>query len=232
MNTQSMNDNSKFPGNPNKIKALYDTDRSILRKTGYRQKNEYGVTDLQEQFARLVAETGTLTEAYIRVYYLGQGKEVTGKPETIHRAAYGVSCKKNVAERIKHYQQIKIDQANQILQARLDQEIAIAKANDLTNEQIRAFIREKLYTMARSDTIQANAQLKAIELLGKLAGISAFEKIAANEQDRTEAEAKAKLKELIEHLRAQGKLAKPVVVEQVSSVSLLDPPKPLKDNET
>lgn len=83
--------------------------------------------------------------------------------------------------------------------------------------------------MADKDDIQPQARLRAYELLGKLAGISAFEKVAENNADKSEHEAKQKLKELIDHLRSAGKLAtKPII--DVSLPSL--PANPLKDNET
>lgn len=201
MNTYSMNSEKDNTFNP-----LMDTSVSILRKTSNRIRNEHGVTDLQEQFARLVAETGTLTEAYIRVYYLSQGKEFKGKPETIHGMAFRVSQKPKVQQRINHYMAQKTDRLNKELEAREDERIRQVRASEMSNEMIRSFIRNGIYELARKEDLLPQARLKAFELLGKLAGIAAFEKVAENEKDRTEAEAKQKLKELIEHLRQSGKL--------------------------
>jgi len=199
-------------------------------RPGLRRNPDTGCNDLQEAFARLVAETNTLTEAYIRVYYLGQGKDPgNAKPETIYNRAYICSRKPNVLKRIEHWQGIVLAQRDKELQTKLDGRQSLVKAEELTNEKIRSFIRETAFSIAQSDDSRHSDRLKAMELLGKLAGVGAFEKVADNPTDQDESKAKQKLRELIDHLRQTGKLA---VLPSMDSAKPLEPtPKPLQSND-
>jgi hypothetical protein len=196
-------------------------------RPGLRRNPDTGVTELQEEFARLVAETNTLTEAYIRVYYTARGKDPgNAKPETIHNRAYITSRNPRVAKRIEHWTRLKLDQKDRELQARLDSRVEQVRAEELTNDRIRSFIREKAYAIATKEGTRDSDTLKALDLMGKLAGVGAFEKIADNALAMEETQANQRLKELITHLRQQGKLT----VLPIKEAKLIDA-KPLISND-
>jgi hypothetical protein len=180
----------------------------IVKKNGYTRRNKLtGCNDLQEEFARLVAYCGTLTEAYTKVYYLGKGKDPKNtRPETIHTRAWLLSRKPHVEARIQYWEERKREERDAHIEQIQANTMKDALTASMSDQKIRSFIRESLFTIASTQTERTTDRLKSMELLGKLAGVAAFEKVAQNEKDQDETQAKQKLKELITHLRDSGKL--------------------------
>lgn len=143
-------------------------------------RNEFGLTAKQENFARAVVETGSLTVAYRQAFNAEKMK-----PETVHKRAYELSGKGEI-------------------KARVTELLAEKQAKEQWNrERALSFAQERLIeevTRAKD----ARDRLRALELFGNLAEFDLF---TARKHDRTvrhisQQEAHQNLKNAIERALA------------------------------
>jgi len=143
-------------------------------------KNEYGLTNKQEKFARHVANGETLAAAY-RASYDAENM----LPATI-------------------WNQASILMANRAVSARVDM-LAQAKAKDALHDatRIRLLVIERLQQESQDMQSPPAARIRALELLGKLTDVAAFRERVVNEDtsnkdsDDIAAMLEAKINELL-----------------------------------
>lgn len=143
-------------------------------------KNEYGLTNKQEKFARLVANGETLAAAY--------------------RASYDCENMQNTSI-WTHSSKL---MANAMVAARVDM-LAKAKARDVLHDatRIRLHVIERLQAESSDPNSPPAARIRALELLGKLTDVAAFRERVVSEDtsnkdsDDIAAALEAKLNDLL-----------------------------------
>ena len=129
-------------------------------------KNEYGLTNKQEKYARLVANGETLAAAY--------------------RASYDVSNMQNASIWTESCKLMN----NPVIVARVDM-LSKAKARDALHDatRIRLHVIERLQAEANDATSPPAARIRALELLGKLTDVGAFrERVVTEDTSNNDAE--------------------------------------------
>lgn len=140
----------------------------------------HGLTNKEDQFAILVANGASLSDAYRRIYRPNNNV----KPTTIWQHAHYIYTKPNVQARVK---------------AILD-----AKELDARHDprRVKSFIENLMIEFASDSQVQVTNRIKAAELLAKIAGVTTDKAdITITSKDEAQAlrqELEAKLQTLLQ----------------------------------
>lgn len=149
-------------------------------------RNDYGLTDKQENFAQGVAKGLTLSDAYRNAYSAG---EMTST--AINSEASRLMDHPAIASRVKW-----------LLQVRQEKSFALDAA------RIRAHVFDRLMIESVEDDSPPAARIRALELLGKIDVVSMFkeQKGPAVDEHADPVELEAKLKAALGKLLGEAKV--------------------------
>ena len=149
-------------------------------------RNDYGLTEKQENFAQGVAKGLTLSDAYRNAYVVGEMSN-----STINAEASRMMDHPSIAARIKW-----------LLQVRQEKSFA------LDAMRIRAHVFDRLMIESVEDDSPPAARVRALELLGKIDVVSMFkeQKGPAPDEHADPVELEAKLKAALGKLLGEAKV--------------------------
>lgn len=137
-----------------------DDGGEVGEAKGITRLNEHGLTAKQEEFARLVADNVSYSEAYRRVYST-EGM----KPATVFSSASKLIDVPHVKARVKA-----------LINAKRER-------HEIDAARVRRHVYERLMLESLDDESQASARIRALELLGKIDVVGMFKELKGPQKE-------------------------------------------------